>query len=61
MSEAQKTQAEDVLTWADNMLEQGRDSMWTLRQGLFKLNQLGLNSVDYRHYRTRLEKIAGVK
>ena len=61
MSETQKTQAEKILDWADEMLEQGRDSIWTHASALFKLNQLGLNSFDFRYYRQRLDRVTGVK
>jgi hypothetical protein len=61
MSENQKTQAEQVIDHADKMLLEGYDSLTVLRRGLHKLNQLGLNTFDFRYYRQRLEKIAGVK
>jgi D-lyxose ketol-isomerase len=61
MSENQKTQAEQVIDKADQMLLEGYDSLTVLRRGLHKLNQLGLNLFDFRYYRQRLEKITGVK
>jgi hypothetical protein len=61
MSENQKTQAEQVIDKADQMLLEGFDSLTVLRRGLHKLNQLGLNLFDFRYYRQRLEKITGVK
>jgi hypothetical protein len=61
MSENQKTQAERILDWADETLMEGYDSMTVFRRALHKLNQLGLNTFDFRYYRQRLEKIAGVK
>jgi hypothetical protein len=61
MSESQKTQAEQVIDHADKMLLEGFDSLTVLRRGLHKLNQLGLNLADFRHYRQRLEQVTGVK
>jgi len=61
MSESQRTQAERILDWADDMLEQGHDSIWTHDNALYRLRNLGLNDWDFRHYRGRLEKVTGVK
>jgi hypothetical protein len=61
MSEAQKTQAEQVIDHADKMLLEGYDSFTVYQRGLHKLNQLGLNVYDFTRYKRRLEQVAGVK
>jgi hypothetical protein len=61
MSENQKTQAEQVIDYADKMLLEGYDSFAVYRRGLHKLNQLGLNVYDFTRYKRRLEQVAGVK
>lgn len=61
MSEYQKNQAEQVIDWADSRIHNGFDSMTVFRQALHKLDQLALNSYDYRRYRMRIEAITGVK
>lgn len=62
MSEHQKNEAEKVIDRADEMMRKSQhDSVTVLQQGMWKLNQLGLNTRDFMFYQRRLEKIAGVK
>ena len=61
MSETQRTQAEKIIDDADAMLLKGYDSLTAWRWAVHKLNQLGLNSRDYRYFWQRLDLVTGVK
>jgi hypothetical protein len=61
MSEAQKTQANTIIKWADDMLDKAHNAKWVHDNALYRLNNLCLNTRDFETYRKELNKVTGVK